>query len=63
MRGKLIQISSQIKNERKAEVQKLTRFISKSHKHKPTPDTLSKLETAQVQRKLALTTATEKHLR
>lgn len=50
MRGKLIQISSQLKRERKVEIQKLTGeflSISKRHKHNPTTDTLAQLESAQ----------------
>lgn len=64
MRGKIIQISSQLKRERGAEIQKLTEeflLVSKHHKSNPTPDNLSWLDEAQIQLNLALTTAGEKH--
>lgn len=50
---------------KKADIQKLTEeFLatSKLHKRDPTKEFLSKLEAAQVQLNLALTTSAEKHL-
>lgn len=66
MRGRLLQLSSQLKKESRAEVLRLTadfRLLSKAHKHHPTPDNLAKLDSARVKPNLSLTTSTEKHLR
>lgn len=46
MRGRLLQLSSQLKRESKAEVSQRTedfRLLSKRHKQNPTPDSLAKL--------------------
>lgn len=65
LRGRLLQLSSQLK-ERSAEVLRLTanfRLLSKSHKQHPTLDSLAKLDLARVKLNLSLTTSAEKHLR
>lgn len=65
MRGKLIQISSQLKREREAYIQKLNReflALSKRHKRQPAPDMLAQLVLGRIALNLALTTAAEKHL-
>lgn len=66
IRGKQIQLSSQLKGECKAEIQKLIgKFlaVSKQHKHSLTTWNLSWLETARTHLNFSLTTATKKHLR
>ena len=65
MRGRLIQLASQIKCEHGAKIKKLTEefcMLSISHKSNPTPDNLTRLDSARVQLNLSLTTSAEKHL-
>lgn len=66
MRGRLIQLSFQIRQERRAEIQQLMEdfcALSKRHKSNPTPDSLAKLDSARVRLNLSLTSSAEKHLR
>lgn len=66
IRGKLIQITSQRKKERRAEITKLEgefQKLTKQHKLNPMATSLAKLDSARMTLNLALTTETEKSLR
>lgn len=65
LRGKMIQLASQLKKERKADILQMERefhSLSKSHKANPSSTTLTKLEASRVALNLALTSNADKHL-
>lgn len=66
MKGKLIQISSRLKKEHRAEIESLTEEYQESCKRNKCEHTQSswqKLEADRLKLNLALTTEAEKHLR
>lgn len=66
LRGKFIQLASRLKRERHMDLinlEKTFQSLSKTHKRKPTPDSLAKLEAARLELNLALTSSAKKHIR
>ncbi|XP_040197503.1 chromosome-associated kinesin KIF4-like [Rana temporaria] len=65
LRGKIIQLSSKLRRERKVDIEKLERdfkFLSRSHKRNPSRSSLTKLDSARLALNLALTSSADKHL-
>lgn len=66
MRGKRIQLASQLNRQRQVDITNLEKdlkSLSKAHKRNPTPNSLSKLEASRIALNLALTSSAAKHLR